>query len=272
MYNQIKAYIKYYWKAESKYQAHSPLLYQLSKFVLEPNTSVVAEQEIEIIRKNLSSDKSIIDFKEYGAGSEANKQPHKSVANIAKSSLSRRPQCRQLSRLVSVYKPENILEMGTSLGVSALYMAKANPESIIYTLEGDPTVANIAQSQFDSLHAKNIELTVGQFNNTLENTLSKMSYVDMAFIDGNHKYAPTLSYFEMILPYCKPSSILIFDDIHWSKEMEEAWLAIQQHQAVTMSIDLFHMGIAFLSSNVKVKSHHRLIEWRKKPWKIGLFG
>lgn len=272
MYKQIKAYLNYYWQSDSKYQAHSPLLYQLSKFVVEPNTPVVAEAQIEAIRKQLSGDTTNIDFKEYGAGSDANKQPRKTVASIAKSSLSRLAQCRQLSRLVSAYKPKHILEMGTSLGVSALYMAKAYPQSTIHTLEGDPTVAGIAQAQFDSVQAKNIKLSLGQFENILECTLTKMQQVDMAFIDGNHKYAPTIKYFETILPYCTSSTILIFDDIHWSDEMEEAWLAIQKHKSVTMTVDLFHMGIAFLSDDIKLKRHHRLIEWRKKPWKIGLFG
>jgi len=53
-------------------------------------------------------------------------------------------------------------------------------------------------------------------------------------------------------------TILIFDDIHWSAQMEEAWEIIKQHNSVTLSIDLFFIGIVFLRKDFKVKQHFSL--------------
>ena len=66
---------------------------------------------------------------------------------------------------------------------------------------------------------------------------------------------PTLDYFEQILLSSNEETIFIFDDIHWSKEMEEAWEIIKQHTAVSLSIDLFFIGIVFLKKDFKVKQH-----------------
>jgi predicted O-methyltransferase YrrM len=79
--------------------------------------------------------------------------------------------------------------------------------------------------------------------------------VDLLFVDGNHRKEATLEYFNIFLEKATPQSIFIFDDIHWSKEMEEAWKLIQQHNSVTLTIDLFFLGMVFFSKDFKVKQH-----------------
>ena len=95
----------------------------------------------------------------------------------------------------------------------------------------------------------------GDFQQTLPAFLSTVKQIDLAFIDGNHRKAPTLEYFSKLLSLSTPSTVLIFDDIHWSAEMEEAWFAIQQHSAVTLTIDLFFIGLVFINPDFKVKQH-----------------
>ena len=271
MIEQVLKFFKFYLKADGVYQAHSPLLYKLMTEVVEPRGPLPFEETIESVRSRLLLDESPIAFQEYGAGSTKQKKA-KTVKTIAASSLSPRRQCRQLARLVQYKSPKTVLEMGTSLGVSTLYLGAANLATEVYTLEGDPQVAAIAQANFTMLHLHNIQLAIGRFEDTLVPTLKKMQSVDLAFIDGNHRYTPTVQYFEQILPYCTEDSILVFDDIHWSEEMEKAWQYVQQHTAVTLTVDLFHMGIVFFSDSVSTKAHRQFIEYRYKPWKIGLFG
>jgi predicted O-methyltransferase YrrM len=79
--------------------------------------------------------------------------------------------------------------------------------------------------------------------------------LDLAFIDGNHRKQPTLQYFESLLMRSGKSTILIFDDVHWSAEMEAAWSEIMEHPAVTCTIDLFFIGLVFLNNDLKVKQH-----------------
>jgi predicted O-methyltransferase YrrM len=85
--------------------------------------------------------------------------------------------------------------------------------------------------------------------------LDETGKVDLAFIDGNHRKQPTLDYFTKLLNHSTTSTILIFDDIHWSEEMEAAWSVIQQNPSVTLTIDLFFIGLVFLNPTFKVKQH-----------------
>ena len=92
---------------------------------------------------------------------------------------------------------------------------------------------------------KNIELQQGNFNEILSPFIASTAPLDFVFVDGNHKYEPTIQYFNTLLPKLHEQSILVFDDIHWSKEMEQAWLEIQGHPSVTLTIDLFFIGLVF---------------------------
>ncbi len=67
----------------------------------------------------------------------------------------------------------------------------------------------------------------------------------LLFIDGNHQKEATLAYFEKLLPTVHNDSVMIFDDIHWSKGMEEAWEIIKQHSEVRVTIDTFQWGLVF---------------------------
>jgi predicted O-methyltransferase YrrM len=122
-------------------------------------------------------------------------------------------------------------------------------------MEGSSAVANVAKQNFDKLQLRNIKLVEGNFDDTLLATIKKLDTIDMAFVDGNHRKEPTLNYFNLLFQKMHPYSILIFDDIHWSKEMEEAWEIIKADSAVTLTIDLFFIGIVFFRKENKVKQH-----------------
>src|SRR5204863_2198420 len=115
----------------------------------------------------------------------------------------------------------------------------------IITMEGAPEVASVAKNNFNNLNLSNIKIVEGNFDETLSSVIGERSSVDFAFIDGNHRKQPTLNYFDQLIKLSTPSTIFIFDDIHWSQEMEEAWNEIQQHPSVTLTIDLFFIGIVF---------------------------
>lgn len=220
-----------------------------AEYIIHPKTGVRRELELEAIRTKLKGDKTVIDFVEYGAGSQSHKNNQKTISEIAKSSLSLRPQCRQLQRIVDRVSAKNILELGTSLGMATMYMGTASARPRIYTLEGDPSVANVAQEQFDTMGLHLIELVLGRFEDTLQPTLDKMERLDLAFLDGNHRYEPTMAYFEKLLPYCHDKTVLIFDDIYWSEEMEKAWKEVKQHPRVAYAYDLFTMGVVGFSKS-----------------------
>jgi predicted O-methyltransferase YrrM len=125
----------------------------------------------------------------------------------------------------------------------------------VITCEGSPAVADAAMRNLSSLDLYNVHLRIGNFDDTLGGILSSLEKLDMVFIDGNHRMEPTLRYFHQMLPKFHEHSIVVFDDIHWSEEMEAAWQGIIEHPSVTCSIDLFFLGFVFFRRDFKVKQH-----------------
>lgn len=252
-----KKYIHYYLTASNGkgHGIHSPFVFDFIKHLLNDKTSYPAYQSIEIIRKQLLADSRVIDIEDFGAGSAVIKTNKRVVSAIAASSLKPKKYAQLLYRIVKYYKPQTIVEVGTSFGITTAYLASANAESKIFTCEGSGAIASIAKQNFKVLQLNNVQLTEGDFTQTLSPLLSNLAEVNFAFIDGNHRKEPTLQYFTKLLNYATPATILVFDDIHWSAEMEEAWAAIKEHPAVTLTIDLFFISIVFFNPDINHKQH-----------------
>lgn len=227
---------------------------------------------IERKRKELLASVQSMRFIELGAGSRTVQGDVRKIGDVARSSLSGQWQCQIMHNLLRLHKSKMVLEIGTSLGISAAYMALANDESMLYTLEGNPESASIAGEVLEKLGVHNTVIVEGDFADTLQPTLEMMESVDVAFIDGNHRRDATIEYFNTILGSCSTTSIIIIDDIYWSEGMHEAWTTIKAHPAVGFSIDLFRMGIIYLDQSVMPIQHFQLIDYRYKPWSIGVFG
>jgi len=252
-----KKYLQYFFTASSGkgHGIHSPFVFDLIKNVLRNKKENDWYLIIETARQKLLKQKAEIEVNDLGAGSGLIKTNKRAVADIARSSLKPKKFSQLLYRMVNYYQPKTILELGTSLGITTSYLAAADPNAKVYTIDGSPAIANIAQITFDRFDLKNIELITGDFNDILPGLLSRLQTIDLAFIDGNHRKGPTLDYFQQLVKHSAATSILVFDDIHWSAEMEEAWGIIQQHPSVTLTIDLFFIGIVFLNPDFKIKQH-----------------
>jgi predicted O-methyltransferase YrrM len=252
-----KKYLHYYLTASNGkgHGIHSPFVFDFIKNVLNDKTTYPVYQPIEQKRKALLNNTTIIEAEDFGAGSSVIKTNQRVVAAIAASSLKPKKYAQLLYRMVQYYKPSTILELGTSFGITTAYLASANSASKIFTCEGSAAIAAIAKQNFEVLQLNNVQLTEGDFSRTLSPLLSTLKEINFAFIDGNHRKEPTLDYFNQLLNYSNPSTILVFDDIHWSAEMEEAWVAIKEHNAVTVTIDLFFVGIVFFNPDINHKQH-----------------
>ena len=251
----ISRYIKYFCIADNKYNAHSPFLYQFITEVLNQKTNDSNCEKIEQLRTKLSKSDIIVDITDFGAGSHINKSKKRKIRDIAINSAKNSKFGTLLYRIVQFYHPKSIVELGTSLGISTLYLAKANEKSQIYTFEGCPETMKIAKKNFEILNVKNIKTILGDFQNTLQKELKYIKEIDLAFIDGNHQEKATINYFEQCLIYSHNHTILIFDDIHWSKGMENAWNYIKKHKKTTLTIDLFYIGIVFIKSELSKENY-----------------
>jgi len=247
-------YLSHWWHAKDRHGTHSPFVYKLLDEVVYDERHFYAFETIAKRRKELLSDNSTIQILDLGAGSSINSNKTRKISDIAKNSLKTDDLGQLMFRLVDRFQPRRMVELGTSLGISTLYQSLAFSQGKMHTLEGCPETAKIAQQTFNKAKTKNTELHIGEFGKTLPPLLKKLETVDWAFIDGNHQYAPTMDYFHLIVGKCHSESVLVFDDIYWSKGMTRAWEEIKSHEKVTCTLDLFHVGIVFLREGQK-KEH-----------------
>ena len=250
-------YLKYYITASNSkgHGMHSPFVFDFITKVLNDDRYFYAYSSIENLRQLLLLDQKELLIEDFGAGSRVKKENIRKICDIAKSSLKPKKFGQLLFRIVDHYSPGVILELGTSLGITTAYLASAKEGSSVTTMEGSKTVAAVARQNFGKLNLSNIEMIEGNFDETLSPIVNKLSSIDFAFVDGNHRYEPTVRYYKELRPAMHEYSVLIFDDIHWSKEMEQAWEAIKADDAVTLSIDLFFIGLVFFRKEQKIKQH-----------------
>lgn len=236
---------------------HSPFVFEFVEKVLNDKTAYPEYETAERLRQKLLSDQRPVPMEDYGAGSRSG-QGSKSIAQIARTAAKSPKYGRLLFRVARFYKPHYLLELGTSLGISSAYLALADQTSVIVTGEGNYAVSAEARNNFDSLGLTNVRIITGNFDNTLPEMVSAVPQIDFAFIDANHRKKPTITYFNELLKKSSEHSVIIFDDIHWSREMEEAWSEIKKHPAVMLTVDLFFLGIIFFRPDFKVKQHFRI--------------
>ena len=160
-------------------------------------------------------------LKDLGAGSKSIKSSRSTINTLTKKVQSRPEKAQILFRVVSFFQKKNILEIGTSLGLTTAYLSKANKDGKVTTIEGDPKVSSLAQKNFKTLKLKNIELINQPFDQIIPQLLKNK--FDLIFFDGNHSKEATLRYFYWLAEQANEDSIFIFDDIYWSNEMKQAW-------------------------------------------------
>jgi len=254
---QVKAWIQYKIKAHGRHGIHSPFVYELYDQVICPDEKNNSDDLLRLyqLKKILEKDRRLLEIVDFGAGmqGQVKEKSYKTVARLAKNSARGPKFGALLYRLCRWLQPQTILEMGTNLGVSTLYQMLASPESRMITMEGCPAIADIARENFKDFKL-NPEVRVGEFSNLLNQMEWSESKPDYCFIDGNHRKEPTLEYFHLLMQHTNPQTVFIFDDIHWSPGMEEAWNIICSDSRVQISIDLYGMGICFTGKN-QAKEH-----------------
>lgn len=250
-------YLHYYLTASNSkgHGMHSPFVFEFITKVLNDKTKYPAYQQVENLRQQLVKDQSILTIEDFGAGSVIDKTNQRTIASIAKNAAKPAKYGQLLYRMVKYYQPPTIVELGTSLGITTSYLSLAKPDAELITMEGATAIAETARQNFATLQFQNIIIQEGNFDHTLQSAISGLPAINFAFVDGNHRQEPTERYFNQLLPAMNNDSILIFDDIHWSREMEQAWDTIKQHPSVRCTIDLFFIGIVLFRQEFKEKQH-----------------
>jgi len=232
---------------------HSPYVFHFTKFVIYNNGSYYIFSAIEKMRSLLKNDKRILNIVDFGTGSKSNI----SIKEITIKSVKSAKYGQLLFRLSDYIQARNILELGTSFGLTTSYLAAPSSSSKVISLEGSQQIADIAIENFKKIELNNIKIIVGNIDETLSKALEKFDCLDLIFIDANHKYQALINYFEQCLTKINTNSIMVIDDIYWSSDMEKAWQIIKENPLVMSTIDLFEFGIVFFNSDLN-KKHYRM--------------
>lgn len=246
---QIKSYLKFLWNSKNEHGVHSPFVFNLltkSFYDKKPKPEYVI---LHNYRKTLLENKNFIDVTDFGAGSKVFKSNTRQISKIAKTAGISPKRAELLFRVTNYFQPKNVLEIGTSLGLATSALALGNTKAKVITLEGCPETANVAKNQLNEFECKNVDAIITEFESYLKDIQMRLKTetenFDLIYFDGNHSKKATLVYFDLLLSTITNDSVWIFDDIHWSPEMEEAWEEIKKHPKVTVTIDTFQWGFVF---------------------------
>jgi predicted O-methyltransferase YrrM len=242
---QIKSYLKFLWNSKNEHAVHSPFVFNLITKCFYDTKPKPEYQVLKEYRKSLLENKNTIEVTDFGAGSKVFKSNKRQICKIAQTAGINPKRAELLFRITNYFQPTTILELGTSLGLATSALALGNPKASITTLEGCPNTANQCQLQLQKFNINNVKSVVTEFSSYFSTSNFQLPTSHLIYFDGNHSKKATLDYFELLLPSITNDSVWIFDDIHWSPEMEETWEIIQQHPKVTVTIDTFQWGLVF---------------------------
>ncbi len=244
MFYRVKAYLNFLVRSKNQHGVHSPFVYDLVVNCFYKKTEREVIEKLTAYKRRLLKSKETINVTDFGKGSKIFKSNEREVAKVAKHVSINKKYAKLLVRIVSYLEVGKSLEIGTSLGVGTFSLSLGREKGGVITLEGCPETQKKAKEQFLFFEQKNIKTVLGDFSETLPRVLKENTY-DLIYFDGNHQKQPTLNYFKQALSSIHNDSVFIFDDIHWSLEMEEAWEEIKEHPSVKVTIDTFQWGIVF---------------------------
>jgi predicted O-methyltransferase YrrM len=250
-------YLSHFFRSKRWDSFHSPFLFSLFTYCCDDRISHPLLESIEGKRRELTQSMEVIERHDFGAGTSYHQVKNAdTISRIARHALSLPFQCRFLFRLVDFTKSSQILELGTSLGISSAYLAAWSPSSRVDTVEGDPEVAKVAQKVFDQLRLDNVHLHNMSFDNFISNGLPSTKKIDLLFLDGHHTSAALWKYYHALKPYLSDQTIIIVDDIYWSADMTDGWNKLTSMPEVTQSVDCFHFGLLFFKADFLNHENH----------------
>jgi len=229
---------------------NSPFIFSIVSGVFRNKIDPLVVLKVEDIRKKNLSDSRTINIHDLGAGSLRMRDNSRKVSDITRYSSVPCKYGILLANMAAAFGKPAIIEFGTSLGISSMYMASGCPDALVYTMEGCPETARIAQENFDISGLKNITLMKGSFDDLLPEIKALNLNPGLVFIDGNHRKEPLLKYFRVISDSAGSETVMIIDDIHSSGEMESAWRSIKQNEDVSFTIDIYRMGMVFFRRGI----------------------
>ena len=240
--HRISSAFKYVIRAQGAGLLHSPFVFELYQQVFDAKHLHYDFEALHAVRQRLMSDKTVLKIQDFGAGSTTGAGTTRTVQSIAGSAVKKAKYAELLYRLINRHGASSIIEIGSSLGLTTLYLQKAAPKAKVYSLEGSPELCAFAKELHAQEGCDHIEVVEGKFDDTLKGVAPKECW-DVVFVDGNHRKQATIDMTHMLLENAAENALFIIDDIYWSKGMTEAWNILKDSSEFCLSVDMFEMGI-----------------------------
>ncbi len=193
-------------------------------------------------RLNMLADNTMLNVKDFGTGNSGMRK----VKEIARRSSTDVRYGGVMQKIIDAFKVERILELGTSVGVGTMFLARTNAKVKITTVEGCPETCKFAKSEFSKRKIANVNFINDNFDHLFDSQALNGQKFDLSLIDGNHTCEATLRYFNHIVNnHCGQKSIIVIDDINWSRDMYRVWKEISAKMQDSLRLNLFRMGIIF---------------------------
>lgn len=242
---QIKSYLNHWLDAVDEHSIHSPYFFDFYNKVFKKDSPENQEfNAYEELRRKLLVNPLEVTMDDLGARSPHFKNTNRTLSQIAATSLSPASYCRLYNRIIHYINATQILELGTSMGITTLYLAQKD-NTRVTTFEGNSSMVNVALTHFEYFDKKNIELIEGNMDSRLSEFLLQPRKIHFVLMDANHRYEPTIRYFNLLSRRMDDKGVIVLDDIYYSEEMQRAWKELCNHQLVYGSVDLFRCGLLF---------------------------
>ncbi len=256
----IKHYIRHFFQAHRKgHGIHSPFAYQLCEEVFYNTHPFYELKRLRDLRQSLGKNNTVLTVEDFGAGSKVFKSNERVVNQLVKSGTSSVKQSEILYRLSNFLNAKTSLELGSSIGLNALYLATVNSSHKVVSIEGSAELAAFASKLAKDHHCSNLEIKHAKFDEILPTLLPQLQSIDLLYIDGNHTYEATMRYLQLALPYMSKTGVVVLDDIYWSQGMTKAWKEACELPQVTLSIDGFYFGMLFFREEILEKVNLKMM-------------
>ena len=276
--NLIQA-LKFYRNALTINRIHSPFYFELCSYILDLSKEYTGDYKIETHRNGLLKDKKNISFKDLGSGSRGKKMPGmttRTISSIARNATSPKRKCRLLRNLVLYFKPKQILELGSNLGIMTAYLHHASPKTPIISVEGAKPIFEYALETIRQLAINDsVQLFNLDFQTFFRQNKSVIDNSDFIYLDGDHSFEGTISYIRQLWVDAAGLNhkykVIVIDDIYWSVGMTKAWEEICTWEGCN-TLDLYQLGIVIISKSPYQPKHLKCVTRIAKPWQFGFWG
>lgn len=234
------------------YGVHSPFVFNLITKVIEERCSYYSFYDIELIRKQLLFRDNIITYPDR---QQKGVVRSRTVGEIVGREAIKPKHGALLFRLTNYFKSKNILQLGPSMGLSTLYLTSYATGLKCIALENIPEFASIAQIAFDKAARNPVDLRTGSYKELLPQALKDIKQLDFVFFNTLYEQQNNIWLFNECVKQVHNETIFVFEGIKASRKMREFWKEVCSYPEVTVTVDLYSMGIVFFNKKLHKRDY-----------------